>query len=604
MRIRYYIVLFLGLLSQVAFSQNVRFTASVSKTQVGTGEPFEITFSVNAEGASFVPPPLRGFEVVAGPNVSTSMTSINGNSSTSTAYSYDLVAPQTGEFVIEPASIVVGGKRYTTAPIKIKVVKGAPVQQNARSGSSQGSGADDLQQVSSGDIGKSLFIKAIVSKPSVYQGEQLTLTYRLYTRLGIEANQLDKMPDFNGFWNEDIKSKTPYVQWRTEVYKGQAYRVADIKQVILFPEHSGDISIEPMAMTFVVQQPVPTEDFMEQFFGNNVREVKYQAKSNKVTLHVKPLPEVGKPADFGGAVGHFTVNASLDKKELKSSEQLNYKVTVSGAGNLMLMQAPNAIFPADFEKFDPKVTDSLSENANGVSGYRTYSYLLIPRHQGNPTIEPVKFSYFNPETGRYQTIATPSFSVKVNKGPTENNVTAYADDEQDITRTEKDIRNIKTDDVDLSKVGQGFFGSIWYYVLLLLGPLLFGAAYAYRKWYEQYNSDIVKVKSRKASRIAAKHLVNAQKQLNAGNSKAFYEAVFRGLYGYLSNKLNIPVADLNRENIVAGLRARQVQEPLINQLVHTLDLCEMARYAPVSGIAENEVFNQSKTIIHDIEDSL
>ncbi|MEN0054685.1 MAG: BatD family protein [Mucilaginibacter sp.] len=608
----YSIVLLLLLQSSLLFAADIRFTASVSKTEVSTTEQFEVTFAVNGNGDHFTPPSFTGFLVVAGPNVSTSMSVINGNSSSSMEFSYVLIAVKPGTYTIGAASIVANGKQLSTKPINIKVVKGQAAPQNNNAAASQqqqqqnGPDSRVTMRRPGADISKSLFIKADVDKKSVYLGEQITLTYKLYTRVAIVGSEPEKLPDLNGFYSQDIKNPDQNVHWRTEVFNGSKYNVANIKQTILFPERGGDITLDPISFFFVVRESAAAsdDDLFGQFFGS-YNDVKYRIKSTPVIIHVKPLPLAGKPDGFGGAVGHFAISTDLDKKELKSNEPLNYKIRISGKGNLKLIKPLSANFPADFEKYDPKTIDTITENVNGQSGSRTYTYLLIPRHQGNYTIDPVKFSYFDPSTGKYVSLPTKPFQVKVNKGLTENNVTAYsATDKQDVKLLNKDIRYIKPDDGSISKMGEGFYGSGLYYSLLGLGPLLFLGALAYGSWYERTNSDIVKVKSRKASKIAAKHLASAQAQLSAKNSNAFYENVFKGLYGYLSDKLNIDAANLNREKIASELKNRQLDEPLINELLDTLDLCDMARYAPVSGVSEQQIFDKAKNMINDIEDKI
>jgi len=583
------------------FAQDAKFTASVSSNQVGTGEQFQIDFSVSANAENFNPPSFSGFQVLSGPNQSTSMTSINGNTTVSNAFSYILMPVKEGEFTIGAATIVVNGHRMSTNPIKIKVVKGRPVPQNQQT---QNGPDNSVSAGNSADLSKSLFIKAVVDKTNVYQGEQITLSYRLYTRVDIEQSQVDNLPDLNGFWNEDIKAMQQQVQWHLEVYKGVKYNVADIKQTILFPEHAGNLTIDPFGMTFLARVPAPSRDIMDQFFGS-FKEVKVKVKSTPVVIHVKPLPDAGKPDSFTGAVGNFKIDASIDKTELKANDALNYKVKVTGSGNLKLLKTLNTSFPVDFEKYDPKTTDTITNSESGASGSRIYNYLLIPRHQGDYTIDPLKFSYFNPATNRYYTLSTQSFHIKVDKGTNESNVTAFSSaDKQDIKLLDKDIRYIKTSDSGLSKQGDVFFGSLGYFILLLIGPVLCYGAYTYRNWTIKNNSDIVKVKSRRAGKIAAKHLANAQKQLVANDTKAFYEDVFKGLYGYLSDKLNISYANLDRETIASALKMRSVNEQLINRLLETIDLCEMARYAPVTHITKQEVFEKAKGIINDIENEI
>jgi hypothetical protein len=606
MKKKYSILLLLLLQVSLLFAADIKFTASVSKTEVGTTEQFEVTFTVNANGDRFTPPSFNGFLVVSGPNVSTSMSVINGNASSSMAYSYDLIAVKEGTYTIGPATIMVSGKKLSTNPIKIKAVKGQGVQQNNNAAAQSQNGPNNgvtMHQPGT-DIAKSLFIKAVVDKSSVYLGEQITLTYRLYTRVPLVGSEPEKLPDLNGFYSQDIKNPDQNVHWRTETYKGVKYNVADMKQSILFPEHEGDITIDGMSMFFVVRESAASRDPFDQFF-DSYNDVKYKIKSAPVVVHVKPLPQAGKPDGFGGAVGRFSISTGIDKKELKANEPLNYKIRISGTGNLKLLKPLSPEFPADFEKYDPKTVDTIAEKESGVSGSRVYTYLLIPRHEGNFNIEAVKFSYFDPSTGKYVTLPTKAFAIKVNKGLSESNVTAYSGaDKQDVKMLNKDIRYIKTDGDDIIKKGEGFYGSGLYYSLLAFGPLLFLGALAYGKWDEKNNSDIVKVKSRKAGKIAAKHLASAQAQLSANNSKAFYENVFRGLYGYLSDKLNIAAADLNRERIANELKTRALDEGLINELLDTLDLCDMARYAPVSGISEQQVFDKAKNMINDIENKI
>ena len=601
MTLRHYISLILIFVANAVFGQ-VKFSASVNSTTVGTGEPFEVSFAVNGNGANFTPPDFRGFQVVGGPNQSTSMEMINGNTTVSLSYGYELMAVSEGDFTIGPASIVVDGRRLTSNPIKIKVVKGRASPQNTQT-QTQTAPTGGVRPGATTDLSKQIFIKALVDKTDVYEGQQITLTYKLFTKLGIEQNANNIAPSLNGFWSEDIKLKPQ--QLHIEMYDGQRFGVAELKKTILFPQHSGDLTVDPLGMVFVVQVPVSTgDDIFDQMFGGQ-KQVKYEAKSAPVTIHVKPLPAAGKPDGFAGAVGDFSVVSTIDKTEVKANDALNYKVSITGSGNIKLLQAPNTNFPPDFEKYDPKVSDTVNANENGMSGSRFYNYLLIPRHQGDYTIDPLKFSYFNPATGRYYTLVTKAFQIKVDKGSAQNNVTAFSDaDKQDIKMLNKDIRYIKTDTVNLNKAGGDFFGSVWYYILFLIGPVLAYGGYRYRNWLVEANSDIVKVKSRRAGKIAAKHLASAHQQLIANNAKAFYEDLFKGLYGYLSDKLNIQYASLDRETIAAALQARNVSAELVKRLLDTLDLCEMARYAPVTHIAAKEVFEKAKGIINDIENEI
>lgn len=602
MKIKYYLLSVLLLSSAIVFGQGVKVTATVSSNQVATGEQFEITFSTNGNPEAFDPPAFNGFQVVGGPNQSSSYSSINGQTTASISVGYVLIAVKEGEYTISPATMVIGGKQYKSNAIRMKVTKGRAVTPQQGQSRSAG-GPDRVASGNSSDISKQLFMRAIANKTNVYQGEQIAVTYKLYANIGIVGNSPDKLPDFNGFWSQEIKNNGGNVDWKEEVYNGQRYHVAVLKEIILFPERFGKLTLDPLIMTFLVRKNVPSNDPIEQFFGGgSYEDVKYKVKTAPVTINVKPLPEAGKPEGFEGAVGQFSIGASVDKSSLKANEALNYNLKITGSGNLKLLKAPTVNFPADIEKYDPKINDRITETMNGVSGTRAYTYLLIPRHEGNYTIEPLKFSYFNPATGKYVTLNAGPFDLKVAKGAPGSNVTAYSSgNQQDIKMLAKDIAYIKTNTVGLSKKGSSFYGSVAYYLLLCLGPLLFIGALLYRKQYREHNRDQVKVKGRNANKIAAKHLSSAQKQLASGNKTLFYQDVYKGLYQYLSDKFNISAAELNKDNITEKLTAAGIKADLIHQLTDTLDLCEMARYAPVTGIAEQEVFDKAKRIINDIE---
>ena len=592
--------LIIGLLlcTTLLFAQG-KFVATASKTNVGVGEQFEVDFTMNGGGTHFSPPDFHDFDVLSGPNMESSFTSVNGVSTMSIGYGFILAAKKEGTFTIDEAAVVLNGHTLTTSPIKIKVKGQAPPQQAQQA---QAAAPDDNPKIDTKDLSKQIFVRAVTDKTKAYVGEQIKVYYKIYTRVGILGGQPDKAPDLNGFWNQDVPSKGTV--WKSEVYKGIRYNVATVKESMLFPQHAGDLQIDPLAITFMVELRLPSRNVLDDMYGN-IKQMKYSSKSQPITIHAMALPAAGKPADFTGAVGNYTVYTDVDKKELKANETLNYTVDISGTGNLNLINSPKITTPVDVEKYDPKTNDHIVVDSNGVSGSRQFSYLLIPRHQGNFTLNPVEFTYFNPSTQKYVTVPTKPFTIKVDKGDAQANVPAFnSSDQQDIKLLGSDIRYIKTSSADVFKNGEGFYDSALYYILLLLGPVLFIGAIFYRRWMTEYNSDIVKVRSREASRMAAKHLAFAQKELTAGNRSAFYDAVAKGLYGYLSDKLNIPVSDLNKENIVTQLEARKLDSTIIKQLVDTMDLCEMARFAPVTGISEQQVFDKAKNTINEIEDKI
>lgn len=595
------IISILLLCSTLLFAQ--KFTASASKTNVGVGEQFEVDFSMNASGSRFTPPNFNNFQVLSGPNMSSDMTSINGNTTLNISYSYILTATKEGTFTIDEAAIVINGHTLLSHSLKITVKGQAPPAAKQPAQQAAALPADNAK-VDTRDISKLIFVRAVVDKTNVYEGEQIKVAYKIYTRVGILGGQPDKVPELNGFWNQDIINKNPNPEWKSEVYKGLRYNVTTVKQSILFPQHSGELTIDPLSMNFGLRIPLPSRNILGTMY-DDFKDIDYKAKSQPIKIHVTPLPTAGKPADFSGAVGSFSVYADADKKELKANETLNYTVEISGKGNLNLINAPKINVSVDFEKYDPKTTDRITVDSNGVSGSRKFSYLLIPRHQGDFNLNPVTFTYFNPAAKKYITLPAKPVAIKVNKGDAQTNVPAFnSSEQQDIKLLGNDIRYIKTSTTDLLKEGEGFYNSAWYYVLLILGPTLFASALFYRRWNQQYNSDLAKVKSRGAGKMAARHLANAQKELTAKNKPAFYDAIAKGLYGYLSDKLNIPVADLNKENIITQLQSRSLESTTINKMVDTMDLCEMARFAPVTGISEQQVFDQAKNTINEIEEKI
>jgi hypothetical protein len=600
MKKRFYTLSLLLFWSTLLFAGDIKFTASVSKSQVGVGEQFEVDFTINGSGNRFTAPDFTAFQFISGPNISLSTTIVNGATVYGTTYGYTLSAAKEGTFTITAAAIVVNGQTLLSNSLKIKVQGQAPPQQKPQP---QATPPDNNPEANAKDLSRSLFIKADVSSTKVYTGEQINVRYKLYTCVDLEANQLDKAPDLNGFWIQDVIKKNPNAVWSTETYNGIRYGVAIIKQTIISPERSGDLTIDPLIMTFLARIKLPRQ-LLNNPFGN-YQEVKYQAKSAPVVIHVMPLPAKGKPAGFSGAVGFFSIYTDIDKRNLKANETINYTFEVRGTGNLNLVTAPVITPPVDFEKYDPKTTDRITVDSTGISGSRQFSYLLIPRYQGNYTLKLAQFTYFDPVAKKYVTLPVSTFDIKVSKGDAQVNAPVFnSADQQDIKTLGNDIRYIKTSPVRLDEGDGEFYDSFLYYILLLLGPLSFTAAFFYRKWRISYNSDPVLVKGRKASSIAVKHLADAKKELTAGNKMAFFAAIAKGLYGYLSDKLDIPIADLNKENITDRLKARSISDPVIQELNDTMDSCEMARFAPVSGISQQQVFENAKNIINEIEDKL
>lgn len=568
----------------------VEFTAATSHSAVKTGDRFQVQFTANAQMQNFKAPNMgSSFRVLSGPNQSTQMSWVNGKSSHQISYSYILMAVKEGDFTIGSASATINGETYKTDPIKISVGKGVKVNSPSNSGNNtkQENVSDDL------------YIKASVNKTKVYQGEQIIATYQLYTRVNIAGNELVKSADLNGFWSQEIDLGES--QWRQEIIGGYRWHIATIRKLVLFPQQSGDLVIDPLEMKFVVQQRVQGggQSVFDQFFGR-VENVEYSLKSKPINIKVMPHPKP-TPEGFNGAVGNLDMSVDVSANEIKANEAINIKVKVSGKGNINLVEAPEIDFPSDFEIYDPKVNDKTSTTSVGVSGYKEFDYLVIPRNKGNYKIDPISFSYFNPSTKKYQTITSEPIEINVLKGEAgSENMVYSAPNKEDIKVLGNDIRYIHTKEIETINANENFYGSWKFYLMLLLAPILFIAAFIFRNKIRVAQSDIVGMKSKKANKIATKLLAEANKSLAANNKNEFYENVSKALFGYISDKLNIPASELNQNNIKEKLLAIQVTEQTTLSLIETIELCDMARFAPVA-VSEQEVYDKAATIINQIE---
>lgn len=593
---RIFLLISFLLLSTGLTAQHIKFVASASGAPTA-GEPFELRYSLNAEPEEFAPPSLPGLQVVGGPNMSSSMTSINGNTTAEISYSYYVVAPREGNYNVGAATVKIGGRPYRSNSLRIKVLRGGNVprtQQPAQEREEQTISQDAVKP------GENLFLRAVPGKTTVYQGERLNLDFKLYTQVSVLDLQADKVPDMNGFWAEEIKNNNQQAQISSETYIGRLYKVATLKQSILFPERAGQLNIDPMEITTLVRQQAAPRSIMDQFFGGNYEDVKYQLKSPTVKIRVKPLPEAGKPAGFDGAVGKFVLSTRTDKSEVRANEAINLSITIRGNGNLKLLKSPDLKLPPDIERYDPKISDTINVDENGVYGSRTFTFLLIPRNEGKYEIPAYQFSFFDPEKGRYVTTSGEAIGLNVLKGdPAASQV--YSSGQSSVSEKNKDIAYIRTGSTDLFNKEDSFFGSVLFYVLLCTPLLLIFAAWGYKRWTAVRNGDPLAVKSRKAAAIANRHLAAADSALSTGRKAAFYEAVSRGMYGYLADRFNISNADLNKEAIEATLRGKNVPEALLRQVLSVLNDCEMARYAPVSDISDAVFLENAKRTVYDIE---
>lgn len=584
------------------FSSAQKFTASVNKNRVAVGEAFQVSFSLNTNGGNFSPPSFADFDVYSGPNQSSSMQYINGSMSQSITLSYVIAAKKEGKLTIGSAVIVADGKRLESNPVTVEVVKGAAGQGTQ---GQQNAG----QNPSTRANGEDLFARIFVSKSKAYQGEQISVTYKIYTRLNVVSIQDEGLPDLNSFWFQRL-SQTNY-NVSQENIDGVGYKVIEVAKVFAFAQRSGTIEIGPVNAKCVVRQRSGRgpQSIFDQFFGGGYEDVFAYAKSRPVKIEILPLPDHGKPADFSGAVGNFSFKATVAKDKIKTNDAINLNLTISGKGNLKFIDPVKINFPDNFEIYDPKTTDNIGISANGVSGSKNFEYLVIPRKEGIYKLEPVNFSYFDPERKTYITLPSPEFNLTIEKGTEKEGaagaqlITSAAKEE--IKQLNTDIRYIKTTGVHFALKGNYFFGSEMFYAGLATPLLAFISFIFLRRRYISYSSNTILVKNRKANKVAKKRLKTAEQHIQAKEKEKFYDEIFRALYGYLSDKLNIPVADLSKEKITHSLKERKLSDNLNQKLISTLDNCEFARYAPAAVSDDlGRIYEDTTDLIAQMEEKL
>jgi len=604
------ILIMMFVLSGYANAQ--KFYSSVNRNPVSEGETFQVTFSLeNSQGRGFQAPSLKGFTVLTGPSTSQSTQIINGSMSSSVSYTYLLKADNIGQFTIGSATINVDGKQLRTDPIQIQVVKGSAKQSQQNGGSDN---EKSLDQQAYDIIKDNAFVRLNVRKTSVYENEQIVATYKLYINPELNLVNLSapKMPTFNGFWTTELD--IGQVRYRTETLNGKAYKVADLKKVILLPQQTGQLKIEPMEVELIVRLRVQNQSrsrngfFNDPFFGDpfgrNHRDFPYTAKTNSPTIKVKPLP-IGAPIEFQGAVGDFTMKAWMDKQNTKTNDPVNLKIQITGKGNLKLIQPLPLNLPQDIENYEPKINDNITTSTAGMSGSRTFEYLLLPRNPGTFKIEPVRFAYFDISSGQYKVLSSDEFELNVEKGSgSASSPVISGVRKEDVQLLGKDIRFIKSAPDSFAKANGKFYGSAWFYILNIAPAFLFIIFFAYRKKQEKNSGNVMLMKQKKANRQARKRLSSAKSFMNKDENK-FYEETSKALWDYVSDKLSIPYSDLTSEKAEEKLRNENVPENILDKLIKTIDYCESARFAPASEkISQEELYNNAASVITDMEGSI
>lgn len=592
---------------QVKAADKVRFVAEAADVVV-SGDQVRLVFTVNSQDIKdFRAPSIKGFDVLMGPSRSqqSSIQIINGKrtSNSSTAFTYILLAGSPGTYTIPAASVEVNGEKVFSNAISIKVLP--QDQTSGNSGNNGGGSASSSRSQAAGSriSANDLFITATASKTTVHEQEAILLTYKVYTVVNLRQ-LYGKMPDLKGFHTQEVELPQQKT-FTLEHYKGRNYNTTVWSQYVLFPQQTGKLEIPSITFDGVVAQQTVSDDPFDAFFnGGGYVEVKKKITTPKVVINVQPLP--AKPAGFSGAVGEFKLASSINATDVKTNDAVTIKLTLSGTGNMKLIGTPEVKFPQDFEIYDPKVTDDYKLTNSGLTGTKTFEYLAIPRHAGNFTIPAVEFTYFDLKSNSYKTLKTEAYNLKVAKGQgNADQVISDFTNKESVKMLGKDIRFIKLGDSSLRPKGDFFFGTVGYYLCYLIPLLLFVVFAVIYRQKALENANVAKVKTKKANKVATRRMKLAGKLLAENKKNEFYDEVLKALWGYISDKLSIPVSQLSKDNIETELTNYGVPEALIAEFIGVLNECEYARYAPGNeNEAMDKVYSASVEVISKMENSI
>ncbi len=569
-------------------NDEVTFEMKLSKPKLGINERLRVDFVMNRDGDNFNPPDFTGFKVIMGPSQSISSSWINGVRSYSKSYSYTLAPTARGKFTIKQASIVIGGETYKSLAQDVEVTAAVDKPSDQMT-------ADDIAD-------ENLHLVAEVSKSNPYLNEAITVIYKLYVSRNISVSNYQPLdnPTYNNFWSQDIKVNALSAQNGT--YKGKPYRYVILKRVVLYPQKSGKLDIEPLSLDVTVDVPTGRRDF----FGQRM-----YAQTNKTvsagnrTINVKPLPLENQPADFNGAVGDFDFSVTTSKTSLNASESLQATVEVSGKGNLKLFKLPELELPSALEVYEPEFTEGVRTTLAGMQGKVSNQYTIVPSFRGKYPISPLSFSYFNPSTGKYATLTSDEIVINVLEGPlsaSSNSTVSPNNQKQSVIASGNQFNFIKLNPNLTGKGFSYFFGSTSFYLWLLCPLLLIPIAIILRKKRDEMAGDIVGNKIRKANKLARKYLSAARKEL--GNKDSFYVALERALHNYLKAKLKIETSEFSKDKITHLLTEKNIDDASVNSFISLLENCEAARYSPFSNVQMQADYDKASEVISIMDKQL
>ena len=588
-------------------AEELTFTADAPSAVV-MGETFRLSYTINTHGArGFRVGDIADFDILSGPNQSSSsnISIINGvrTSSKKLTFTCILRPRREGTFTIPAATVTVDGELLTSKELTVKVL---PQDQRStqQSGAQQGRGTASSQtgQISNDD----LFIVASVNKKKVYEQEAVLLTYKIYTTVNL-TNVSGKMPDLKGFHTQEMEMPKGNREFELEHYNGRNYRTIVWSQYVLFPQQSGQLEIPSITFEGTVAQRVQSYDPFDAFFngGSSYVNVQREIRTPKLTVDVSPLPS-GRPASYYGGVGSFNMTSTISTTELKENEAVTLKLVISGTGNMKLIKTPEVKFPADFEVYDPKVDNKFTLKTGGLSGNKVIEYLAIPRHGGEYTIPAVEFAYFDVKSGAYKMLSTPEYTLNVAKGSgTSSSAPVGYVSKEELRLLGQDIRYIHLGEAKYQPKGKCFYGTAGYWLWYIIPFVVFVVLVVVYRKQAMENANVAKLKTKKASKVATRRLKVAKQRMREDDKAGFYDEVLKALWGYLGDKLNMPVSELSKDNISAKLAECGVADELIQEALALVGECEFARYAPsLSGSSVEDVYDKVDALMDKLENAI
>lgn len=607
--------LFIAFLLLTASAEAQTFKATVSSTSVAVGQTFEVRFTLSGQDLSsasnFRAPDFRNFLILSGPNQSTNMQIYNGQMSSSRTFSYYLQGQSEGQFTIGSASLNVNGKSLATDPIIIDVLAGNKNtnQNQNRSQNNRGGGTEENQEASLEDeVKENLFIRAFVDRNNTIKGEQVTVTYKLYTRYDLRQTQISKLPSYTGFWTEELESPTKLLFEREE-YDGKIFNSCLLKKVALFPTQSGKLTVTPLELKVPLQvQRRSNRNAFDDFFNDPFFDrfpgfgetVEFDIVSNSVTLNVNPIPETNDKA-FTGAVGSYSMDIAFDKENVKRNEPVTLTLTLRGTGNIRLLEAPEIKFPNSFDTYDPEIEDNINKGAR-ISGSKTYEYLIVPRKSGNYTIPEIRFVYYNADKDEFVEIKKGPFRINVEGGSANISGIDGKGYKEEVEQLDDDIRFIKTT-ANLTQKGVYLYDKAIFYIMVFLPLIGFILLFVWQKRKERLSEDPEMRKLLRARKMAKVRLKKAAELMRKNYVQEFYDEIAAATTGYLEDKLNLPKADFSVDSAISTLTARGFSESLIKSVKFSIERCDFIRYAPGDhgGNEMNQMYESTANLIVDLE---